>query len=556
MFREFIPKSFIYLRRYSLALFRKDLTAGITVGIIALPLAMAFAISSGVTPERGLFTAIVAGFLISALGGSRGQIGGPTGAFVVIIYDIIQRTGYEGLAISTILAAILLVLLGIFRLGSWIKYIPQPLITGFTTGIALIIFSSQIKDFFGLNMGTPPASFIEKWALYFKVMHSVHLPTLLLGLSTFALILLIRRFIPKIPWGIGAIVFATCLSLGLELDVESIQSKFGQIPNQLPWPSLPSLFIPANHLGEICTDAITIAFLAAIESLLSAVVADGMMGSRHKSNCELVGQGIANFASILFGGIPATGAIARTAANIKSGAQTPMAGMIHAVTLFLIILFLAPVVSQIPLTALAAVLIMVSWNMSELPHFLNFLKAPVGDAAILLTAFLLTVFVDITVAVLLGTILACFLFMKRMSECSKTIPLTQLFREPASEFFEKYDPDALTHKVVPEGVEIYELQGPFFFAVADVLKDLLLNLEKSPKVFILRMRFVPFIDASGMHALKEFYQKCKATHTALILSGVKGQTAKDLKAFGLFQLIGEENIFSHIDEALHRSRTL
>ncbi|MBX7065821.1 MAG: sulfate permease [Parachlamydiales bacterium] len=557
MFREFIPKSFIYLRKgYTAYHFRKDLIAGITVGIIALPLAMAFAISSGVTPERGLFTAIIAGFLISALGGSRGQIGGPTGAFVVIIYDIIQRTGYEGLAISTLIASIILVLLGIFRLGSWIKYIPHPLVTGFTSGIALIIFSSQIKDFFGLNMGVPPAPFIEKWAAYFSVMSSIHLPTFLLGLGTFGIILLIRRYIPKIPWGIGAIVIATLISYFFNLDVETIQSKFGQIPNQLPFPSLPSLAIPADKVTEIFTDAVTIAFLAAIESLLSAVIADGMMGSRHKSNCELVGQGIANFGSILFGGIPATGAIARTAANVKSGAQTPMAGMIHAVTVFFIILFLAPVVSQIPLAGLAAVLMMVAWNMSEASHFVRLLRAPIGDTAILLTAFLLTVFVDITVAVLFGTILACFLFMKRMSDCSKTISLTKLFKENPAEFAEKADPDALTHKEVPANVEVYELQGPFFFAVADVLKDLLNNMEKPPKVFILRMRYVPFIDASGMHALKEFYHKCKRSDTTLLLSGVKGQTEEDLQRFGMTDLIGKENIFPHIDAALAKSHQL
>ncbi len=552
MFREFVPKSFLYLKMgYTRALFRKDLVAGVTVGIIALPLAMAFAISSGVSPDRGLFTAIVAGFLISLFGGSRAQIGGPTGAFVVIVYDIIQRTGYEGLAISTLLASILLIVLAIFRLGTWIKYIPHPLVMGFTSGIALIIFSSQIKDFFGLSMQTAPAGFIEKWAAYFKVIHTTHMPTLMVGGATLILILAIRRWIPRIPWGISAIIFGTLIATLFHLDVATIASKFGEIPRSLPLPSIPSLYIPLDKLPEICTDAITIAFLAAIESLLSAVIADGMMGSRHKSNCELMGQGIANFASVLFGGIPATGAIARTAANIKSGAQTPMAGMIHAVTLFLILLFLAPVVSQIPLCALAAVLIMVAWNMAEAPHFIRLLRAPAGDVAILLTAFLLTVFVDITIAVTLGMILASFLFMKRMSEYSKTVSLTHLFKEPISEFPEKYDVDAIIHKNVPDDVEIYELQGPFFFAVADLLKDLLNNLKRPPKVFILRMRFVPLIDASGVHALKEFHQKCKSSRTTLLLSGVKGQAAKDLKAMGLTDLIGEERIFAHIDEALH-----
>jgi SulP family sulfate permease len=555
MFREFIPKSYLYLRSgYTATTFRKDLLAGITVGIIALPLAMAFAIASGATPERGLFTAIIAGFIISALGGSRVQIGGPTGAFVVIVYDIIQRTGYEGLAVSTLIAAVILILFGLFRIGSWIKYVPHPLVTGFTTGIAVIIFSSQIKDFFGLNMGVPPADFIEKWAAYAKVIHSIHIPTFLLGAGTLLLIILVRRYIPRLPWGISAIVIATVCSYFFDLPVETIQSKFGQIPSQLPLPSLPSFHIPEGKLNEIAMDAITIAFLAGIESLLSAVIGDGMIGSRHKSNCELVAQGIANFGSILFGGIPATGAIARTAANVKTGAQTPVAGMIHAVVLFLIILFLAPIVSQIPLAGLAAVLIMVSWNMSEVGHFARLLRAPIGDVTILLTAFLLTVFVDITIAISLGMILASFLFMKRMSQYSKTVQLTELFSESKSEFPERADPDAISHKKVPPGVEVYEIQGPFFFGAADMLKDVLMNLERPPKVFILRMRHVPLIDASGMHALREFYQKCHSQKTTLLLSGVHGQTEKDLKKFGLTRLIGEGHIFPHIDATLREAQ--
>ncbi|MBU6382914.1 MAG: sulfate permease [Verrucomicrobia bacterium] len=554
MFREFLPKSFLILRKgYSFALFRKDLTAGVTVAIIALPLAMAFAIASGVTPGQGIFTAIIAGFLISALGGSRYQIGGPVGAFIVILYDIIQRNGYEGLAVSTLIASVILVLMGLFRLGSWIKYIPHPLVVGFTTGLAVIIFSSQIKDFFGLKMGTPPAPFVEKWAAYIHAFPTLHLPTLFLGLATLAVILLIRKFIPRLPWGIGSIAVATLAVYVLDLDVETIQSRFGQIPNSLPRPAFPSFAIPLERWPEIFTDAITIAFLAGIESLLSAVIADGMMGTRHRSNSELVGQGVANFASVLFGGIPASGAIARTAANVKSGAQTPMAGMIHAIVLFLFILCLAPIVSQVPLVALAAVLIMVAWVMAEVGHFIHLLKAPIGDMAVLATTFLLTVFVDITVSVLFGTILACFLFMKRMSDCSKHTSLTKLFQEKSSE---AYDPDALEHKSVPSNVEVYEFQGPFFFGVADVLKDVLNNFEKPPKIFILRMRFVPFIDASGMNALKEFYHKCQRSGTTLLLSGVKGQTQLDLSSYGLTTLIGPDHIFPHIDEALSRARYL
>jgi SulP family sulfate permease len=413
-FHEFIPKSFLYLRNgYRFATFKKDLLAGLTVGIIALPLAMAFAIASDVSPERGLYTAIVAGFLISLLGGSRVQIGGPTGAFVVIVYGIIQRTGYEGLCLSTIIAAFILILLGIFRIGSWIKYVPNPLITGFTTGIAVIIFSTQIKDFFGLQIGTPPADFLEKWMAYFKAFPTFDPLTVSLAAGTLGLIVLLRRFTPWLPWGICAIVVATAICMLLHLPVETIHSRFGEIPRSLPTASLPRFSIPIDNFKEIFIDGITIAFLGAIESLLSAVIGDGLTGGRHRSNCELIAQGIANFGSIIFGGIPATGAIARTAANVKTGAQTPVAGMIHAVVLFLILYCLAPIVSQIPLAALSAVLIMVSWNMSEMNHFARLLKAPNEDRIILLTAFFLTVFVDIIMAISMGMILACFFFMKR-----------------------------------------------------------------------------------------------------------------------------------------------
>lgn len=537
IFPEFLPKSALcFGKGYSFATFKKDLLAGLTVGIIALPLAMAFGIASGVTPDRGLFTAIVAGFLISLLGGSRVQIGGPTGAFVVIVYGIIQRTGYEGLALSTLIAAAILILLGLFRLGSWIKYVPHPLITGFTAGIAVIIFSAQIKDFFGLKMGVPPAHFTEKWSAYWSASATFDPATLLLGASTLALIFFLRRFAPQIPWGIAAIALATIATVFLHLPVETIQSKFGQIPSHLPSPSLPSFAIPEGKWGEILKDAIVIAFLGGIESLLSAVIADGMMGTRHRPNCELVGQGIANFASILFGGIPATGAIARTAANIKTGAHTPMAGMIHAIVLFLIILFLAPVVSQIPLAALAAVLMVVAWNMSEVHHFARLLKAPAGDVAILLTAFFLTVFVDITVAISMGMLLAVFIFMKQMSESSKTILIAE--------------------EKAPSEVKIYEIRGPLFFGAADLLKNLASSLAEQPRVFILRMGHVPLVDASGMHALREFHGMCQRGKSFLLLSGMQERAEKDLKRFGLTQLIGEEHIFPHVEGALAKASEL
>lgn len=556
-FHEFIPKSYLYLRNgYRFATFKKDLVAGLTVGIIALPLAMAFAIASNVGPERGLYTAIIAGFLISLLGGSRIQVGGPTGAFVVIIYGIIQRTGYEGLCISMVIAAIILLLLGIFRIGSWIKYVPNPLVTGFTTGIAVIIFSTQIKDFFGLHIGTPPADFIEKWASYFRAFPTFDPSTLSLAAGTLGVILLIRRFTPWLPWGISAIVLATVVCMLFHLPVETIQSRFGEIPRNLPLPSLPRLSIPANQFKEIFVDGITIAFLGAIESLLSAVIGDGMIGGRHRSNCELIAQGVANFGSVMFGGIPATGAIARTAANVKTGAQTPVAGMIHAVVLLLILYCLAPIVSKIPLAALASVLVMVAWNMSEIGHFNRLLKAPQGDRMILLTAFFLTVFIDITVAISVGMILASFMFMKRMSQISKAVSFSQIFQEIAVDFPEKMDPHDISKKIVPKGVEVYEIQGPFFFGAANMLRDLLNTISLTPKVFILRMRFVPMIDASGMHGIEEFYNQCEKKDIILFLSGVHGQTKQDLKNFGLIGLIGEQKIFPNLDVALAKAEEI
>ncbi|MBS0615043.1 MAG: sulfate permease [Verrucomicrobia bacterium] len=547
---EFTPKSWSLLRQgYTLGLFKNDLLAGITVGIVALPLAMAFAIASGVSPEKGLYTAIVAGFLISLLGGSRCQIGGPTGAFVVIIYAIIQKSGYEGLAIVTLIAAALLLIAAFSRLGSLIKFIPYPLVTGFTTGIAVIIFSSQIKDFFGLKIPNLPADFIPKWLAIFAALPTLDATTFGLALGSLIAIILIKRFIPVLPWGITAVVLATLVSYFFELPVDTIASRFGEIKRSFPLPSIPSFAGINLDWKNLIPDAITVAFLAGIESLLSAVVADGMSGSRHRSNCELMAQGFANVGSILFGGIPATGAIARTATNIKSGAKTPVAGMIHALTLLLIIFAFAPLVSQIPLAALAAVLIMVAWNMSELEHFVHLFKAPLGDRVVLLSTFLLTVFVDLTTGVEVGMILAVFLFVKRMGDMPGVISLA-FEKETTSE---KYDLEAMEQKKLPRGVEVYEITGPFFFGVADSLKNVLSNIERPPKVFILRMRKVPIIDASGMTALSEFYDKCHKEGTILLITEMSDDLQGPLKKFGLIERIGTENIFSHIDQALERS---
>lgn len=551
---DFVPKSVMCLFKepYSLSIFRKDLQAGVTVGIVALPLAMAFAIASGVPPERGIFTAVIAGFLVSLLGGSRFQIGGPTGAFVVIVYDIVMREGYSGLIAATLIAGALLILMGLCRLGTWIKFIPYPLVAGFTAGIAVIIFSSQVKDFFGLKVAQVPADFIGKWGAVFKALPTWDPTTFALGAGTLGTIVIIRRFIPFIPWGITSIALATLVAWGWHLPIDTIASRFGEVPRTLPFPSLPALPASLETWQRLVPDAITIAFLAGIESLLSAVVADGMAGGRHKSNCELVAQGFANLGSCVFGGIPATGAIARTATNIKTGAKTPIAGMIHAVTLFVVVLVFAPIVSLIPMAALSAVLLMIAWNMTEIERFRHLLKAPIGDVAVLLSAFFLTVLVDLTVAIEVGMILAAFLFMKRTSELSNAVSLNK-FAEENGGLLEEKDPDAISKKNVPPHVEVYEINGPFFFGIADSLQNVLPNLERTPKVFILRMRKVPAIDATGLHALDDFFDKCKRTSTVLLLSGVKDTLAEEFKKFGVEKKIGKQNIFPHIDAALKRA---
>ena len=547
---EFVPKlwTFVY-RQYSTRTFLQDLVAGVTVGVVALPLAMAFSIAVGLPPERGLYTAIVAGFLISFFGGSRFQIGGPTGAFVSILAVIVQTRGYNELVLITLLASVILLIAAFSRLGSLIKYVPYPVVTGFTTGIAVIIFSTQVKDFLGLQIPSMPASFIGKWGSMLSALPTIQWPTCLLASGTLLAIILIRRFIPILPWGISSVVLATCISWGFGLPVETIATRFGEIQRTLPIPSLPTFSVPFTELHTLISDALTVAFLAGIESLLSAIVADGMTGTRHRSNCELMAQGIANIGSVLFGGIPATGAIARTATNIKSGAKTPVAGIIHAATLFLIILTLAPLVSQIPLAALSSVLIMVSWNMSEAERFRHLFKAPRGDVAVLLTTFLLTVLIDLTVAIEVGMVLAAFIFMKRMSERTQISSIVALDNTYAANA-DLYDVDMLDQRTLPPGVEVYEITGPFFFGIADSLKSVLINLSYPPRVFILRMRKVPMIDASGMYSLLEFHSKCKKANTTLYLSGVSAPLFQTLKKFDVVEKIGETHIFKNLDSAL------
>lgn len=524
----FVPKSVVCFKEgYTRESLLRDLIAGLVVGIVALPLALAFAIASGVPPERGLYTAIIAGFLISALGGSRVQIGGPTGAFVVIVYGIVSKYGYEGLVICTVIAGAILILLGLARMGALIKFIPYPVVTGFTSGIAVIIFSSQVKDFLGLKMGAVPAEFVEKWIAYSRHFGTIDWPTAGLAIGTLVLLLVWPKISRMVPGPFVAMVAATVVVQLFELPVETIGSRFGGVPSSLPRPHWPD--IPWQNIRELIPPSITVALLAAIESLLSAVVADGMIGTRHKSNMELVAQGVANIASPVFGGIPATGAIARTATNVRTGGRTPLAGMMHAVTLLLILVFAGEWAAKVPLASLAAILVVVSYHMSEWRSFAGLLRAPKSDIFVLVVTFGLTVFVDLTVAVQVGVLAAALLFMKRMSEVTSIEGVTTEMRDADA----ADNPEEITQvrrrkrtvggREIPKGVEVYAVNGPFFFGAADKLGEVMREIARPPKVLILRMAHVPAIDATGIHALEQLAKKCRGQGTKLVLSEVRDQ---------------------------------
>lgn len=547
--QDYIPKLFLCLKEgYSKNIFIDDLFAGLSVGVIALPLALAFAIGSGVPPERGLFTAIIAGFLISFLGGSRVQIGGPTGAFVVIVYTIVQKHGYDGLAVATVMAGFMMILMGIARFGVFLKFIPFPVTTGFTSGIALVIFTSQIKDFFGLQIDKVPPHFLEKCTTFCLEAYTWNKWAFLVATGTLILIFALRRCSPRIPGAILAIIIATLISYVFNIPVETVYSKFGEIPRVLPTPSFPTFSY--ELIRDVFPDAITIALLGAIESLLSAAVADGMTGNRHRSNCELVAQGLANIGSIVFGGIPATGAIARTTANIRMGAKTPVAGMIHSITLLLLMLLLAPLAAKIPLCALSAVLVYVAWNMSEIGHFIEILKSQKSEALILLTTFLLTVLIDLSVAVQVGVILAAVVFVKKMTDNTSVEVCRILIDENNHESAELKDSEILFRKDIPEDVTVFEINGPFFYSVADLLSETLMKMEKTPRVFILRMRKVPIIDTTGIKALKEFKLKCDKKGVVFLVSGIQDKIKQTFKNTSLESTIGQDHIFSNIDSAL------
>ena len=557
--KHWLPRSvLIFKEGYSLKNGYSDLISGTTVAIIALPLAMAFAIASGVSPEKGLFTAIIAGFIISFFGGSRYQIGGPTGAFVVVLYAVILKHGYDGLVIATFLAGIMLILMGMFKLGNIIKYIPYPVTVGFTSGIALIIFSSQMKDFFGLPIEKMPVEFTEQWARYAHEIVHINYFAFGIGILSFILLLKLRHIFPKIPAPIIVIVLSSALVAIFNIPVETIGSKFGSLPSSLPEPSLPIFSL--EKIRAVFPDAITIALLGAIESLLSCVVADGMTGDRHHTNKELIAQGIANIGSILFGGIAATGAIARTATNIKAGAFSPFSGMIHAVMLLVFMFLFVKLIVLIPLATLAAILIVVAWNMSEFHHFKAIaLKSERNDAVVLLITFFLTVLIDLNTGVQTGIMLAGLLFIKRMIDVTDIEDKRKGFGislDNEDEEIEENDTNAITCKIVPDAVEVYEINGPFFFGVADRLKNVIDVLKDPPKVFILRMRHVPMIDATGLHALEEFYDSCKLQNTVLVLSGVHPKIRAKMQRFGFDKTIGIANITDNIDLALLRAQTI
>lgn len=549
---RFIPVFFEVIKNYSSASFKKDLFAGITVGIVAIPLALAFAIASGATPSQGIFTAVIAGFFISFLGGSRYQIGGPTGAFVIIIYGIIAQHGYDGLLIATIMAGIILIFLGIARVGSFIKFIPYPVTTGFTAGIGVVIFSSQIKDFLGLTYKEASPEFIDKWISIFSNLSTINISSAAIGICTVAIILVIRKMSTNIPSHVVAIVISTALCFFLGLNAETIGDRFGTINAVFPSFTVPEVTI--EKIRALFPAAITIALLAGIESLLSAVVADGMTGSHHKSNTELVGQGVANILSGFFGCIPATGAIARTATNVRASGVTPLSGMIHAVFLCLFILFFSFLIEIIPMAALAGVLLVVSVDMMGIKNMANLLSSPKSDVVVLLTTFILTIIIDLTAAVQVGVVLAALLFMKRMSDVTSMGKIN--FDASEKTAHDIADPDATSNKDIPEGVEVYEINGPFFFGVADMLINTLEHIGKTPKVFILRMRNVPAIDATGEHALENFYNTCKKAGTQLVLSGVNPVPYETLKKMHFIEMIGEENVTNHIDKALIRTREI
>ncbi len=543
------------LRNYNRKTFTADLMAGMIVGIVALPLAIAFGIASGVSPEKGIITAIVAGFIISALGGSKVQIGGPTGAFIIIISGIISQYGIQGLTIATLMAGVFLILMGVLRLGTIIKYIPYPIVVGFTSGIAVTIFTTQIKDLLGMQMSENPSDFIEKWLAYLHNIGNIDLWSTAMGLLSIVIITLTPKISKKIPGSLIAIIIVTIIALVLKNyfdinTIETIGDRFS-INAKIPEAQMPSLSWDA--IKGLAGPAFTIAILGAIESLLSATVADGVTGDHHNSNTELIGQGIANLATPLFGGIPATGAIARTMTNINNGGRTPVAGIIHAVVLLLIFLFLMPLARYIPMACLAGVLVVVSYGMSGWRSFLAMLKNPKSDITVLLLTFFLTIIFDLTIAIEVGLVCACLLFMRRMSETSD---VSVIYNE--IDLNEDADIKAgnLENLTIPKGVEVYEINGPYFFGAGNRAEEMMRRFGNDPEVRIIRMRKVPFIDSTGLHNLENLCLMSKKENVQIVLSGVNPKVEAVLVKNGFIELLGRENICNHIDIALQRAKEI
>lgn len=538
----------VFREGYTLSDFRADLLAGITVGIIALPLALAFAIASGVQPQQGIYTAIIAGFIIALLGGSRVQISGPTGAFVVVVLGIVQQHGYQGLAVATFLAGIILIGLGIAGMGSFLKFIPYPLTVGFTSGIAVVIFSLQIRDFFGLPLTEVPHDFVTKWIAYLKALPNLSWASVSLSLISLATIVYWKRISQRIPGSLVAIVGTTFLAWAFELPVDSVGSRFGNFPNTLPAPAIPEL--NWQVIRDCVSPAFSIALLGAIESLLSAVVADGMLNTRHRSNMELIAQGVGNLLSPIFQGIPATGAIARTATNVKSGGRSPIAGIVHAFTLLLILLTAGPLAAMIPMPTLAAILVVVAYNMSEWRTFKHFLSAPRGDVVIMLLTFFLTVLIDLTVAIEIGVLLSAFVFLNRMESALEI----ELLGKSSSENGGDTVDDRLLH--LPPRVEVFRIQGPLFFAAVERFQNALYRVEKRPLIWVLDFTDVPFIDATGMHVIGDFLDKIQREKGCVLLTGASKKVISALERQKILARLPQDQLFETLDAGLNRAREL
>jgi SulP family sulfate permease len=546
MHKEFIPKLFSLLKQgISKETLTKDILSGLIVGIVALPLAIAFAIASGVSPEKGIITAIIAGIIISTFGGSRVQIGGPTGAFIVIVYGIVQQYGTDGLTIATFMAGFIIIGFGLARLGNLLKYIPYSLIVGFTSGIALIIFSSQINDFLGLHIAKVPADFIDKWTVYFNNFHKINWYAISVAVATIFITLYFQKIIKKIPGSIISIVLFTVVVALFDIPVDTIESNFGNIPNHFGLPHIPN--VNFDTIKALIQPAFAIAILGSIESLLSAVVSDSMIGGKHRSNMELIAQGAANIMSSLFGGIPATGAIARTATNVKNGGRTPIAGIVHALILLAIMLLFAPYAKLIPMSCLAGILMVVAYHMSEWKQFRSILRGNRMDVIILLTTFFLTVIFDLVIAIEIGIVLASFMFMKRMSESINI----QDFSSENGNSEHLFDEELLD---LPKGVILYEINGPLFFGAARQFQETIIKTHFQPKVIIIRMRYVPLIDATGYQSIKEIIKTYKYRKIKIIISGIGKTLRKDFEKNEIFSFIGSDLVVEEIHTAVERAK--